>query len=142
MDDAGEHYVCSFTERRVGVQRSPGMNVWTTVKTESSSGVAVSPNRPQPSPRRGNAPATWDLVMVDMRCRDKMGAAKYGVRHQWDNGRDHLVDSLQESYDLVCYLRAEVEKRRRMVELARTLVGPENSAPLAELLALVLAGAP
>lgn len=101
-----------------------------------------SPNRPQPAPRRGFAPCTWDLVITDMKDRDVGGERKYGLRHQWDNGRDHLVDAYQENLDQSLYLRAEIQKRRRMQELARGLVGPENSAPLAELLELVLAGAP
>ncbi len=66
---------------------------------------------PQPAPKPGTAPATWNLVMADMRKRDRMGAAKYGVRHQHDNGRDHLRDAYEEALDLAVYLRAEIERR-------------------------------
>lgn len=146
LDDAGEYFMCSFSGRRVNVTRYPAMTVWTTLKAEASSGVSMSPpyspNLPQPAPRRGFGPCTWDLVIADMKDRDQTGERKYGLRHQWDNGRDHLVDAYQENLDQSLYLRAEIQKRRRMQELARTLVGPENSAPLAELLELVLAGAP
>lgn len=94
----------------------------------------------QPPPKPGNAPATWDLVVTDMRRRDETGEKRYGVRHQFDNGRDHLVDAYEESLDQSCYLRAEVEKRKRMRELARVVRSPENSSPLTELLDLIEAG--
>ena len=67
---------------------------------------------PQPSPVRGAAPPTWELVVADMWARDAAGAEKYGTRLQHDNGRDHLVDAYQEALDLVVYLRAELELRR------------------------------
>lgn len=66
----------------------------------------------QPDPKPGIAPATWDLVVADMKARDATGASKYGVRHQHDNGRDHLVDAYEEALDLAVYLRAEIEKRK------------------------------
>jgi hypothetical protein len=67
---------------------------------------------PQPAPLTGQARATWDLVVADMQARDAGGAAKYGVRHQHDNGRDHLVDAYQELLDGAVYLRAEIERRK------------------------------
>ena len=70
-----------------------------------------SSNKPQPDPMRGEAPATWDLVVADMKERDRFGADKYGVQHQHDNGRDHLVDAYQELLDLTMYLRAEIAER-------------------------------
>lgn len=65
----------------------------------------------QPAPTPGAAPASWDLVLIDIEKRDRMGAAKYGVRHQADNGRDHLRDAYEEALDLVVYLRAEMFRR-------------------------------
>jgi len=50
--------------------------------------------------------------MDDMLARDVEGRRKYGVAHQHDNGRDHLVDAYQEALDLCCYLRAELERRK------------------------------
>lgn len=100
----------------------------------------MSLNDEQKPPMKGSAPASWALVIIDMHERDRIGAAKYGERHQYDNGRDHLVDAYQEALDFVCYQRAEIEKRKRMRELARTLRGPENSTPLTELLDLIEAG--
>lgn len=72
----------------------------------------MSANDEQPPPERGLAKATWDLVIADMKERDLIGATKYGVRHQTDNGRDHLVDAYQEALDLCVYLRAEIERRK------------------------------
>ncbi len=85
-------------------------------------------NRPEPPPTASSAPATWDLVMADMAARDpepglkvailrdmdsrdQQGEAKYGVRLQASNGRDHLVDAYQEALDLAVYLRNEMEER-------------------------------
>jgi len=68
-----------------------------------------------PPPKPGKAPATWSLVIRDMRQRDRTGAKKYGVRHQHDNGRNHLQDAYEEALDLAVYLRAEIEKQRRLM---------------------------
>ncbi len=65
-----------------------------------------------PPPKKGSAPATWDLVIKDMAKRDVAGFFKYKVRHQHDNGRDHLWDAYEEALDLACYLRAEIERRK------------------------------
>lgn len=100
-----------------------------------------SPNAPQPPPKPGVAVHTVDLVVADLWERKGVGIAKYGVAHQWDDGRDHLVDAYQESLDLTVYLRAELEKRRRMVALARLLRDDANSEPLRELLELIDGGA-
>lgn len=72
----------------------------------------MSLNNEQPAPTLGEAQATWALVIADMHERDRMGAEKYGVRHQHDNRRDHLVDAYQEALDLALYLRAEIERRK------------------------------
>ena len=66
-----------------------------------------------PPPQMGTAPATWDLVKADIDARDRFGTQKYGVRHQFDNGRDHLQDAYEECLDMAVYLRAEIERRRR-----------------------------
>jgi len=77
----------------------------------------------QPDPTPNDLPASWDLViedvrarmlegkgviatMKDMRDRDRFGFQKYGVRIQPDNGRDSLVDAYQEALDLCVYLRS------------------------------------
>lgn len=66
---------------------------------------------PQPPPAPTDEPATWDLVIADMRKRDNFGFRKYGTRLQAGNGRDHLVDAYQEALDLAVYLRNEIRKR-------------------------------
>lgn len=48
-----------------------------------------------------------------MKERDEFGAKKYGIGHQHDNKRDHLIDAYQEALDLALYLRAEIEERKR-----------------------------
>jgi hypothetical protein len=85
-------------------------------------------NAPQPAPRPSTRAPAWDLVVryawshfdgwphldavtVDMRERDLMGRAKYGVPLASDNGRDHLVDAYQECLDLAVYLANELDRR-------------------------------
>jgi len=72
----------------------------------------MSANTPEPAPQPGEAIPTVDLVIADFRERKQMGVAKYGIAHQFDNGRDHLVDFYQELQDAVVYVRAEIEKRK------------------------------
>ncbi len=74
----------------------------------------------QPAPKPGTEPATWDLVLADIRKRDRLGALKYGVRHQADNGRDHLQDAYEEALDLAVYLRAEIQRRAKNQEVRIT----------------------
>jgi len=72
----------------------------------------MSANTPEPAPQPGEAIPTVDLVIADLQERKQMGTAKYGVAHQFDNGRDHLVDFYQELQDALVYVRAEIEKRK------------------------------
>lgn len=76
----------------------------------------MSANTPEPMPEATSGPAVWDLVIADMRERDHVGRAKYGVPLQAGNGRDNLVDAYQEALDLAVYLRAEIEERRGPVD--------------------------
>lgn len=85
---------------------------WAWAEHRGAPAVDKTPNTPEPAPKPGTARATWSLVMADMLERDATGAAKYGIRHQHDNGRDHLVDAYQEALDLALYLRAEIERRK------------------------------
>jgi len=64
-------------------------------------------NLPQPATRRrAGIPATWRLVIEDMKDRDRIGREKYGTPLQPHNGRDSLVDAYQ------VYLRNEIEERK------------------------------
>ncbi len=56
-------------------------------------------------------PAVWDLVIADMRDRDKLGEQRYGVRLQPHNGRDVLRDAYEEALDLAVYLRSAIYER-------------------------------
>ena len=64
-----------------------------------------------PPPKKGRARHTVDLVMLDLSLRKKAGEKKYGMAHQHDNGRNHLLDAYEEAMDLCVYLRAEIERR-------------------------------
>lgn len=53
---------------------------------------------------------TLDLVLDDMRARDRTGRERYGVPLTSGNGRDHLIDAYQEALDLAVYLAAELDE--------------------------------
>lgn len=63
---------------------------------------------PQTLPTPNTNPAIWDLVIDDIRNKDKTGATKYGTRLQGFNGRRALVDAYQEALDLTVYLRQRI----------------------------------
>lgn len=67
----------------------------------------------QPPPEPNDNPAIWDLVIADMRERDRIGRERYGTPLQAGNGRKMLVDAYQEILDLAVYLRGEIEERRK-----------------------------
>jgi len=76
-------------------------------------------NDAQPNPIKNDLPACWDLVINDMKERDKTGLEKYGVRLQPNNGRVALIDAYQESLDLVVYLRQaiyEIEELKKGIK--------------------------
>lgn len=65
----------------------------------------------QPDPRPNDARPVWDLVIEDMRARDRLGRERYGVPLQAGNGRDALRDAYEEALDLCVYLRQAIEER-------------------------------
>lgn len=65
----------------------------------------------QPSPLLNQSTPIWDLVISDIKERDKIGEERYGTRLQAFNGRDSLIDAYQEALDLVVYLRQAIEER-------------------------------
>ncbi len=73
----------------------------------------------QKMPKKNKTPAMWDLVMADIKERDKNGKAKYGVRLQAFNGRDSVIDAYQEVLDLVVYFRQLIEEKKVMVDFIR-----------------------
>lgn len=72
----------------------------------------MSLTNPEPPPRPNQSRPIWDLVIEDMRERDRAGRAKYGTPLQAHNGRDALTDAYQESLDQSAYLRQEIEERK------------------------------
>ena len=68
----------------------------------------------QPPPRPNANKPVWEMVIADMRERDRVGRERYGTPLQTNNGRDALVDAYQEALDLVVYLRQEIEERENL----------------------------
>lgn len=61
-----------------------------------------------------NSPHLWNLI-PDMRERDRLGRERYGVPLTANNGRDHLVDALQELLDGVAYLSCGHANEKEMM---------------------------
>jgi NTP pyrophosphatase (non-canonical NTP hydrolase) len=59
--------------------------------------------------------AIWDLVIEDMRARDRKGAEEYGTRLHAHNGRDALQDAYEEALDLAVYLRQAIAERDELL---------------------------
>lgn len=66
----------------------------------------------QPAPVTNGLPAVWDLVIMDMMERNRMGCERYGTPLQPYNGRNALIDAYQESLDKTVYLRQRIEEDR------------------------------
>lgn len=66
----------------------------------------------QPAPLKNNPnPDVWDIVIADMKQRNRTGAAKYGITLKPFNGRDVLQDAYEEALDLCVYLRQAIYER-------------------------------
>lgn len=65
----------------------------------------------EPLLQQNDGPIVWDLVVQDMRERDKKGYQKYHTHLQPFNGRDALIDAYQEALDLVVCLRQLIYER-------------------------------
>lgn len=92
-------------------------------------------NTPQPAPTTSDdaGPEVWPALLAEVamspelrvlcEARDLMGRSKYGTPLRVHNGREPLVDALQEALDLMAYLQQAkmgVEgpaRRRRMWRL-------------------------
>lgn len=53
----------------------------------------------------------WNLVIEDMRERDRIGMERYGKPLVAGSGRDALQDAYEESLDMCVYLRQAIEDR-------------------------------
>ncbi len=78
-------------------------------------------SRPEPPPTAGAGDPLWPQVIERYgdaypevaeaaRERHAFGVAKYGVALRAHNGRDWLVDALQEALDLIVYLEQGIEE--------------------------------
>jgi hypothetical protein len=74
--------------------------------------MSTAINQHEPAPTPNDSKPIRDLVIEDMRDRDRVGRERYGTPLQANNGRDALVDAYQEALDLVVYLRQAIEERR------------------------------
>ena len=79
-------------------------------------------NTKEPPPKKNDRPAIWDLIISEMKERDRVGTERYGMRLQSMNGRNSPVDALQEHYDLIAYTRQWVEERKEMVEVLKEIL--------------------
>jgi hypothetical protein len=75
----------------------------------------------QPPPTHSDRPAIWDLVIADMRERDKVGRARYGTPLQAHNGRDALVDLSEELLDGMAYCKQLQEELKCLGSDMRSL---------------------
>lgn len=71
----------------------------------------------QKKPKKTKHTPSWDLVIKDMKARDKLGRKKYGVPLTPFNGRDSLEDAYQEVLDLAVYLRTLIEEDKHLSNL-------------------------
>lgn len=82
----------------------------------------LAPQPPPANPPRG--PAIWPMVIAEaeeggedprlialFRARHEQGIAKYGVALSAHDGRNTTIDALQESLDLVVYLRKKAQEQ-------------------------------
>jgi hypothetical protein len=65
----------------------------------------------QLSPKKGDV-KVLDLVLNDLKKRDKLGQKKYGTSLMINNGRDSLQDAYEEILDLTMYLRQRLEEAK------------------------------
>lgn len=82
-------------------------------------GNRVDPNKPEPRPC-GRGPEVTLLVIKDLEARSAQGVVKYGETLRTFNGRSALVDSYQETLDLVQYLRQLIEEERSRIQGTET----------------------
>jgi len=71
----------------------------------------------QPPPVNNGLPAMWDLVMADMKERDRVGRDRYGTPLQPHNGRHALKDAYAEILDLIVYFRQHIYEQEHPVTI-------------------------
>jgi hypothetical protein len=123
---SGDGWLCTHCgdlvpEPKTAEQEKPSFAqlVWPAQFTEEQKARARYLVSPQPPPANTGSIAAWPLVARDMLAmtaaslavavmiaRDEYGRNKYSMPLTSDNGRDHLVDALQEELDGVVYCKA------------------------------------
>lgn len=67
----------------------------------------------QPEPEMNTSTPIHALVMADLAERLQKGIRTYGTPLQAGNGRDSLWDLYEELLDAACYIRTEIEERKK-----------------------------
>jgi hypothetical protein len=62
----------------------------------------------QPQPIKNDSAKIVDLVIEDLKERDRIGRTKYGTSLQAHNGRNALQDAYEEALDLCQYLKQQL----------------------------------
>lgn len=96
-------------------------------------------------PTTNNSPSVWPLIVENLRSlgtayqrladlaeeRHAFGRAKYGTPLQVENGRDPLVDALQEALDCMAYTRQHYERVRHDAQAAwLSRANPRGQRPI------------
>lgn len=79
------------------------------VKTQSDKAEHLA--EPQQPPSASDGPAVLDLLIETLRARSAAGELKYGTKLRAFNGRDALVDLLQELADGCMYVMQAIAER-------------------------------
>ena len=64
----------------------------------------------EPAPKPNDSVPIWEMVVADMRERDRIGRERYGTPLQAHNGRMALQDAYEEILDAAVYLRQAIEE--------------------------------
>lgn len=76
---------------------------------------------PEPAPQKGHA-NVWPWLQSYLRARVAAGEEKYGTLLQTFNGRQALVDALEESIDMTFYLAQLVMEAKDPMRQARVAI--------------------
>ena len=74
----------------------------------------MNANTPEPAPIPRSTRPIWEMVVEDMRARDRFGRAKYKTPLEAFNGRNALVDAYQEVLDLAVYLKQQIVEQETL----------------------------
>lgn len=85
-------------------------------------------NTKEPPSVINDNPFIVDLVIEDMRSRSEFGERKYGVKLQSFNGRNSIVDAVQEVYDLAVYIKQAQEELKQLGSDLHDLLKMENAS--------------